>query len=263
MFPPSHSRGGLEADEHKNAVHEIGDALLRELPNQPVKIMVGLGAVDGTRWAPPRRAICDAEPIVAEVSKGTINFKAEDLVLLGAKLGIPTVDNFPRAWSGPQNVWRFLVLVAERTQCQKAIFMQFVVGIGAALDCHLAGAYVQTNCNPKGAPATKEQRLATSLKQVSAWENDGRTRSSLLKYWLCGNRIFNDAAFLSLSADDSRVGGVTRMLVAGALPNNYAMFCPPQAWDISGGAEIESRGRGPGEPPEMRIDAHRNPPLPD
>lgn len=190
-------------------------------------------------WRPPMRCASHSHPIVVAFSRNAVNISAEDLPLLAAALGARDCVAWSLQWSGCASPWRFLVEVASLTSCKGHLFMQFVIGAGVCLDNFLASAFVQGQKSPTSAASGASQAgvppASAALHGVGLWDSEKATRSSLLKYWLCGRRLFQDGSFMSISVDDSRVGGLTRMSIAAALPNNYAVFCPPQALELLGG----------------------------
>lgn len=117
----------------------------------------------------------------------------------------------------------FVCSVAAATVGKGDIFMQSVILVGALIDATMSTAFFASR-----EPQVSEKAQRSPMKDMG-WDSDSGCRQNLLKYWLAGRKTFEDGSMPSLSADDSRVGGRTRMIIAAALPTNEAMYLPPQA----------------------------------
>lgn len=215
------ARGGLHNVDSRQAVRELVVGMLRDLPTTPVQYVIGLGTSAET-WHPPKRYVHQEDSIAVQISSSTVSMSmahAQSLmVALKVRDDMTWATTFARV-----DAALLLLDVAKRTSCAGSIFAQFVIVLGSSLDTAFAAEYLHA----RGAPTSlRDDRLGV-LVDVG-WSSPHAVQENLMKYWLSGQKHFQNASFMSLSADDSRVGGFSRMVIAAVLDTNMAMFLPPQ-----------------------------------
>jgi hypothetical protein len=123
--------------------------------------------------------------------------------------------------------------------CQASFFFEQLVWlVGTLLDQDLARAYLKAKAPAGDTTAAaaassgghKKSKVQPGMHPADPLDMDAYGQlKTVTKYWMAGRQAFSQLDTVSVSVDISRVGGVSRMLLALALPDNQAMWLCPQA----------------------------------
>ena len=125
--------------------------------------------------------------------------------------------------------------LAEATACKGRMWSQFLMQIGRLLDDLFVGEWT--------AVAKGDLDPAKAFLQDMGWDSPQTTASNLKKYMLAAHAACRNTTMLSISADDSRVGGKARMAAAAVFPNNVAFWLPPQVATLLAVAASRTRNK--------------------
>ena len=215
-------RGGVREETARANVRAVLCNLIAQcMHTQPFSICIGLGGL--ADWFPPAQCIERKVPVVLRCILGRVSTTKDDARDFVAAMGVLHGDlcNEAELCSRGIPVMDLLEFVTRRSADNPAIFKQVFILFGQKLDAVLAERYLhQRNLDEKQCP---DKFLADI-----GWDSERLTTTNLCKYVLAAHKAATSARNLSVSADDSRVGGRTRMLVCCALPDNTAWWCAPQ-----------------------------------
>lgn len=224
------SRGGMLSEDDRTAVGAFAIALFRAVSLQDFEIDVALDP--DISWSPPlapcSSASCrlshtsghvDAAPL-AQHCRQRLQEDSQQARALGLhKLAEALQD------TGPQAVSKLLQLVFQHSGQHRviaSIYRQLIWAIGGQLDRHMAS---QLDALMLAQQAAAAGNVVLQCKIPS----DPLTKERYLhRYFLACRRAFEMPQLCSMSVDFSRVGGHATMLGAIALPNNLAVWAPPQ-----------------------------------